>query len=132
MTAQGLRAAVDHPAHVISAVADPRDAIKFDVDPIGAHSGRADDHYMMGGVPTNIHGQVVVLRTAIRTPSSKGSTAVGDALLDLLVFGRAAGNFIVDRSVPATAHKPLPADAGDLSLSRLARIDGATAGESVS
>jgi succinate dehydrogenase / fumarate reductase flavoprotein subunit len=69
-------------------------------------------HYQMGGIPTNIHGQVVV------TPQNgdpntvvNGLYAVGEcscvsvhganrlgtnSLLDLLVFGRAAGNHIVE------------------------------------
>jgi len=104
-------------------------------------------HYMMGGVPTNIHGQVVAPRDGNPNTVIEGLYAVGEcacvsvhganrlgtnSLLDLLVFGRAAGNFIVDRGVPATSHKPLPADAGDVSLARLARLDAATSGESVS
>jgi succinate dehydrogenase / fumarate reductase flavoprotein subunit len=54
-----------------------------------------------------------------------------NSLLDLLVFGRAAGNFIVGRNVPALRHKPLPGGAGDASLARLARLDSAASGESV-
>ena len=52
-----------------------------------------------------------------------------NSLLDLLVFGRAAGNHIVDSGLKAQAHKPLPDDAADLSLARLARLDGNTTGE---
>jgi succinate dehydrogenase / fumarate reductase flavoprotein subunit len=47
------------------------------------------------------------------------------------VFGRAAGNHIVERNLKNAAHRPLPADAADASLARLARLDGATGGESV-
>jgi len=123
-------------------------AIKFaNVDPIKEPIPVVPTiHYMMGGVPTNIHGQVVAPRDGNPNTVIEGLYAVGEcacvsvhganrlgtnSLLDLLVFGRAAGNFIVDRNVPATAHKPLPADAGDLSLSRLARLEAATSGESV-
>jgi len=124
-------------------------AIKFaNVDPIKEPIPVVPTiHYMMGGVPTNIHGQVVAPRDGNPNTVIEGLYAVGEcacvsvhganrlgtnSLLDLLVFGRAAGNFIVDRGVPATLHKPLPADAGDVSLARLARLDAATSGESVS
>ncbi|MBI3533681.1 MAG: succinate dehydrogenase flavoprotein subunit [Curvibacter sp. PD_MW3] len=101
-------------------------------------------HYQMGGIPTNINGQVV-------TPDGSGSQkvvnglyAVGEcacvsvhganrlgtnSLLDLLVFGRAAGNHIVQASDKTKTHKPLPADAADRTLARLARLDGSTTGE---
>jgi len=103
-------------------------------------------HYMMGGVPTNIHGQVVAPKGGQPNVVVEGLYAVGEcacvsvhganrlgtnSLLDLLVFGRAAGNFIVGRDLPALAHKALPPDAGDLSLARLARLDNATSGERV-
>jgi len=124
-------------------------AIKFaNVDPIKEPIPVVPTiHYMMGGVPTNIHGQVVAPRDGNPNTVIEGLYAVGEcacvsvhganrlgtnSLLDLLVFGRAAGNFIVDRGVPATSHKPLPADAGEVSLARLARLDAATSGESVS
>jgi len=64
--------------------------------------------------------------------SVHGANRLGtNSLLDLLVFGRAAGDFIVSRNLPALAHKALPPDAGDASLARLARLDGATSGERV-
>jgi succinate dehydrogenase / fumarate reductase flavoprotein subunit len=103
-------------------------------------------HYMMGGVPTNIHGQVVVPKDGDSNGVVEGLYAVGEcacvsvhganrlgtnSLLDLLVFGRAAGNHIVESNVRARAHRGLPAGAGDASLERLARLDGATSGESV-
>jgi len=101
-------------------------------------------HYQMGGIPTNINGQVV-------TPDGNGGQkivnglyAVGEcscvsvhganrlgtnSLLDLLVFGKAAGNHIVQFNAENKAHKPLPADATDRTLARLARLDSATDGE---
>jgi succinate dehydrogenase / fumarate reductase, flavoprotein subunit len=101
-------------------------------------------HYQMGGIPTNIHGQVV-------SPDGKGAQkvvnglyAVGEcacvsvhganrlgtnSLLDLLVFGRAAGNHIVETNDKTVSHKPLPADAADKTLARLARLDNSTSGE---
>jgi succinate dehydrogenase / fumarate reductase, flavoprotein subunit len=46
------------------------------------------------------------------------------------VFGRAAGNHIVDALAKAPRnHKDLPADAADLSLSRIAKLDSSTSGE---
>jgi succinate dehydrogenase / fumarate reductase flavoprotein subunit len=102
-------------------------------------------HYQMGGIPTNIHGQVVAPKHGDPNSVVKGLYAVGEcscvsvhganrlgtnSLLDLLVFGRAAGNHIVDSFKSADqAHKPLPADAADKSLARLARLDAATDGE---
>jgi succinate dehydrogenase / fumarate reductase flavoprotein subunit len=103
-------------------------------------------HYQMGGVPTNIHGQVVTPKNGNPNEVVPGLYAVGEcscvsvhganrlgtnSLLDLLVFGRAAGDHIVGQNFPAQGHRDLPRDAGDLSRARLARLDGATSGESV-
>ncbi|MCA3242124.1 MAG: succinate dehydrogenase flavoprotein subunit [Rubrivivax sp.] len=102
-------------------------------------------HYQMGGIPTNINGQVVIPRNGIHNDVVNGLYAVGEcscvsvhganrlgtnSLLDLLVFGKASGDHIVNSFKTADkSHKPLPADAADLALSRLARLDGATSGE---
>jgi succinate dehydrogenase / fumarate reductase flavoprotein subunit len=101
-------------------------------------------HYQMGGIPTNIHGQVVTQSATDHNAVVNGLYAVGEcscvsvhganrlgtnSLLDLLVFGKAAGNHIVDFHQKNKTHKPLPADAADLSLSRLARLNGNTDGE---
>jgi succinate dehydrogenase / fumarate reductase flavoprotein subunit len=102
-------------------------------------------HYQMGGIPTNIRGQVVVPGADGPATVVRGLYAVGEcscvsvhganrlgtnSLLDLLVFGRAAGDQIVaELAASARAHKPLPADAADASRARLARLDAATAGE---
>jgi succinate dehydrogenase / fumarate reductase flavoprotein subunit len=62
--------------------------------------------------------------------SVHGANRLGtNSLLDLLVFGRAAGHHIVEASLRSKTHKPLPADAADRSLARLARLDGAAGGE---
>ncbi|GMV47455.1 MAG: succinate dehydrogenase flavoprotein subunit [Pseudomonadota bacterium] len=102
-------------------------------------------HYQMGGVPTNIHGQVVVPRGGVPDAPVGGLYAVGEcscvsvhganrlgtnSLLDLLVFGKSAGNHIVEslrRS--GEAFKPLPKDAAERSLARLARLDSSSGGE---
>jgi succinate dehydrogenase / fumarate reductase flavoprotein subunit len=101
-------------------------------------------HYQMGGVPTNIHGQVVAPKQGNPNAVVGGLYAVGEcscvsvhganrlgtnSLLDLLVFGKAAGDHIVDSGLKARAHKPLPADAADFTLARLARLDASTGGE---
>ena len=101
-------------------------------------------HYQMGGIPTNINGQVVVPKDGNPNAVVNGLYAVGEcscvsvhganrlgtnSLLDLLVFGRAAGNHIVDSALKAKHHKALPAHAADATLARLARLDGSTGGE---
>ncbi|MFO0444812.1 MAG: succinate dehydrogenase flavoprotein subunit, partial [Betaproteobacteria bacterium] len=102
-------------------------------------------HYQMGGIPTNINGQVVIPRNGAHNDIVNGLYAVGEcscvsvhganrlgtnSLLDLLVFGKASGDHIVKSFKTADkSHKPLPADAADRSLARLARLDGATNGE---
>jgi succinate dehydrogenase / fumarate reductase flavoprotein subunit len=103
-------------------------------------------HYMMGGIPTNIHGQVVAPSDGDPKVPVPGLYAIGEcacvsvhganrlgtnSLLDLLVFGRAAGNFIVEQDLSRRQHKTLPRDAGDAALARLARLDSATSGEQV-
>ncbi len=101
-------------------------------------------HYQMGGIPTNIHGQVVVQDAHNHSQPVPGLYAVGEcscvsvhganrlgtnSLLDLLVFGRAAGNHIVATNKESVEHKALPADAADLTLARLNRLDTAAGGE---
>ncbi|MFT3954803.1 MAG: succinate dehydrogenase flavoprotein subunit [Piscinibacter sp.] len=101
-------------------------------------------HYQMGGIPTNIHGQVVVPKDGVPNAVVNGLYAVGEcscvsvhganrlgtnSLLDLLVFGRAAGNHIVDSGLKAKSHKPLPADAAERTLARLAKYEKSSGGE---
>jgi succinate dehydrogenase / fumarate reductase flavoprotein subunit len=101
-------------------------------------------HYQMGGIPTNIHGQVVTQDADNKSVVVNGLYAVGEcscvsvhganrlgtnSLLDLLVFGRAAGNHIVEFNKTTTEHKSLPANAADATLARIARLDTATSGE---
>jgi succinate dehydrogenase / fumarate reductase flavoprotein subunit len=101
-------------------------------------------HYQMGGIPTNIHGQVVLQKNGEDNSPLNGLYAVGEcscvsvhganrlgtnSLLDLLVFGKAAGNHIVDFASRTKSHKPLPAGAADRSLERLNRLDNTRSGE---
>ena len=101
-------------------------------------------HYQMGGIPTNVHGQVVVPKNGKPNEIVPGLYAVGEcacvsvhganrlgtnSLLDLLVFGRAAGNHIVESNLKAQSHRELPKGAADRTLARLARYEQSTSGE---
>jgi succinate dehydrogenase / fumarate reductase flavoprotein subunit len=101
-------------------------------------------HYQMGGIPTNIHGQVVVPANGIHNEVVNGLYAIGEcscvsvhganrlgtnSLLDLLVFGRAAGNHIVGLDLKNREFKKLPANAGQQTLERIAKLDNSTSGE---
>jgi succinate dehydrogenase / fumarate reductase flavoprotein subunit len=104
-------------------------------------------HYMMGGIPTNYKGEVVVPSGENKEEVVKGFYAAGEcacasvhganrlgtnSLLDLVVFGKSAGNsmikFIQEHD---SEYKELPNDAGEFSLERLRKIDEATSGESL-
>ncbi|MFZ6848995.1 succinate dehydrogenase flavoprotein subunit [Undibacterium sp. RuRC25W] len=102
-------------------------------------------HYQMGGIPTNIYGQVVAPKNG-SSEVVNGLYAIGEcacvsvhganrlgtnSLLDLLVFGRAAGNHIVASNLKARSNKDLPADAADLALSRLSKLESSTGSERV-
>jgi len=121
-------------------------AIKFaNVDPIKDPIPVVPTiHYQMGGIPTNYHGQVVAPKNGDPNHVVGGLYAIGEcacvsvhganrlgtnSLLDLVVFGRAAGNHIVASRFREAQHKPLPRDAGDATLARLARLDGSGSGE---
>ncbi|MCX7258827.1 MAG: succinate dehydrogenase flavoprotein subunit [Burkholderiales bacterium] len=101
-------------------------------------------HYQMGGIPTNIHGQVVTQDASNQSVAVNGLYAVGEcscvsvhganrlgtnSLLDLLVFGRAAGNHVVEFNQKNKHHKHLPENAADISLARLARLESNSTGE---
>ena len=100
-------------------------------------------HYQMGGIPTNIHGQVVAQKNGINNDVINGLYAVGEcacvsvhganrlgtnSLLDLLVFGKAAGRHIVEFNNRNKEHKPLPANAGEQTLARLNQLEASTEG----
>ncbi len=101
-------------------------------------------HYQMGGIPTNIFGQVVEQTDESHGSPINGLYAVGEcscvsvhganrlgtnSLLDLLVFGRAAGNHIVENFNARIEHKALPEDAADRTLARLNELEESTSGE---
>ncbi|MBI4123674.1 MAG: succinate dehydrogenase flavoprotein subunit [Betaproteobacteria bacterium] len=104
-------------------------------------------HYMMGGIPANYMGQVVAPEGASKEAIVPGLYAAGEcscvsvhggnrlgcnSLLDLVVFGKAAGEQMIKdmRSLPSP-HRALPKGAGELARARLARLDGAASGERV-
>ena len=101
------------------------------------------NHYQMGGIPSSITGQVVAPKNGAQEivnglyavgecscVSVHGANRLGcNSLLDIVVFGRAAGQHIIEFNNKNEEHKPLPADAADASLERLNRLDKATAGE---
>ena len=103
-------------------------------------------HYTMGGVPTDRHGQVVVPVQQGAEEPVPGLYAVGEcacvsvhganrlggnSLLDILVFGRAAANHVIDYLREHHYHRPIPDGATDLAMGRLARWDQQGRGESV-
>jgi len=94
-------------------------------------------HYNMGGVPTNYKTQVLNPTEADKDNPVEGLQAIGEAacvsvhganrlgsnsLLDLVVFGRAAGHFAAETVKTGAAHKSLPQDATDKALERLDRF----------
>jgi succinate dehydrogenase / fumarate reductase flavoprotein subunit len=103
-------------------------------------------HYMMGGTPTNIHGQAIAVDGSGQESFIDGLYACGEAacvsvhganrlggnsLLDLVVFGRAAGLHLEEVLRQGVSHR----DASDSDLeaaqARLAKLNESTGGESV-
>ena len=102
-------------------------------------------HYMMGGIPTNINGQVITQDNAGNDSVVNGLYSIGEAanvsvhganrlggnsLLDLVVFGRAAGKHIneelSEQSSPEISNTNI-----EESLETLIRIQETEKGESV-
>ena len=103
-------------------------------------------HYTMGGIPTNRHGQVVAPLGQTAEETVQGLYAVGEcacvsvhganrlggnSLLDIVVFGRAAGNHIIEYLKENRHHRPISGDSIDKAMARLARWDQKGEGESV-
>ena len=99
-------------------------------------------HYQMGGIPTNIHGQVVSW-DGEKNNVVNGLYAVGEcaavsvhganrlgtnSLLDLLVFGKSAGKHIVQFVGGYGEFQDLPADGADRTLERLNQLDNSKEG----
>jgi len=94
-------------------------------------------HYNMGGVPTNIHGEVVTVRGGNPEAAVPGLMAIGESacvsvhganrlgsnsLLDIIVFGRAAALRVEQSLRPGESHVDLPNDITDRAIARLDRI----------
>ncbi len=93
-------------------------------------------HYMMGGIPTNLHGQVVAPAHYGPEEPVPGLYAVGEcacvsvhganrlggnSLLDLVVFGRAAGRHMLEYLRDNPYPRPLQDEAAEPGQARLAR-----------
>jgi succinate dehydrogenase / fumarate reductase flavoprotein subunit len=100
-------------------------------------------HYNMGGIPTNYHGEVLRKKDGDPDVVVPGLMAIGEAacvsvhganrlgsnsLIDLVVFGRAAGQRAAAVVTPGEKQPDLPADSAELSLSRLDRLRHAHGG----
>ena len=121
-------------------------AIKFgNVDPIKEPIPVVPTiHYQMGGIPANVHGQVLTYENG-ENKIVNGLYAVGEcaavsvhganrlgtnSLLDLIVFGRATGNHIVESHPERTkTHQNVPQESLDFSLDRINRLESRTSGE---
>jgi succinate dehydrogenase / fumarate reductase flavoprotein subunit len=91
-------------------------------------------HYMMGGIPTNLDGQVLLDNEQVvnglyavgecACVSVHGANRLGsNSLLDLVVFGKAAGDHMAAAIKTNNTHKALPKNAADATLARIARLD---------
>lgn len=93
-------------------------------------------HYNMGGIPTNVHTEVLNPTASDPNRVVPGLMAIGEAacvsvhganrlgsnsLLDLVVFGRAAAKRAAATITPGPPHKPLRGDTGDRALARFDR-----------
>ena len=94
-------------------------------------------HYNMGGVPTNMHGEVTTVRKGDRDSVVTGLMAIGEAacvsvhganrlgsnsLLDIIVFGRAAAHRVQDTVRAGEEHPSAPKEATDRAIARFDRI----------
>ncbi|HJL95535.1 MAG TPA: succinate dehydrogenase flavoprotein subunit [SAR86 cluster bacterium] len=103
-------------------------------------------HYMMGGIPTNIKGQVITVKDGkdeiidglyaageVACVSVHGGNRLGgNSLLDLVVFGRAAGIHIEETMKQGVELKGASHDDIDKALERLNKLNASSEGEQVS
>ncbi|MCH8520975.1 succinate dehydrogenase flavoprotein subunit [Glycocaulis sp.] len=100
-------------------------------------------HYNMGGIPTNYHGEVLTKVGGDPDHVVPGLMAVGEAacvsvhganrlgsnsLIDLVVFGRAAGLRCAETTQSGANQAELPKDAGEATLARFDRFRNASGG----
>ncbi len=103
-------------------------------------------HYMMGGIPTNVHGQAIMQDADGNDQIVGGLFACGEAacvsvhganrlggnsLLDLVVFGRAAGMFIESALNEGIEYLDASESDIDSAMKRINRWNESSGGESV-
>ena len=101
-------------------------------------------HYQMGGIPTNYYGEVVVpgangpntivpgfyAAGEVACASVHGANRLGtNSLTDLVVFGKATGDRVIEFLKNNPGQRELPADAADYTLDRMNRLDTRKGGE---
>ena len=104
-------------------------------------------HYMMGGIPTNVNGQALTIDAngndvvidglfacgEVACVSVHGANRLGgNSLLDLVVFGRAAGIYIEKALREGVEHRDATQSDIDKAMTRLNKINTSTSGESAS
>lgn len=104
-------------------------------------------HYMMGGIPTNIHGQALTMDANGNDKVIEGFYACGEvacvsvhganrlggnSLLDLVVFGRASGLFIEKALREGIEHREASDSDLEAAMSRLNRVNNTNNGENAS
>jgi len=104
-------------------------------------------HYMMGGIPTNVHGQALTQNLNHEDEVIPGLFAVGEvacvsvhganrlggnSLLDLVVFGRAAGKYIEEMLTQGLEQRAVSETDINEAIARLTRLNESGSGESVS
>ena len=100
-------------------------------------------HYNMGGIPTNLHGEVVTKQGDDAEAVVPGLMAIGEAacvsvhganrlgsnsLLDIIVFGRAAALRVTNQLSSGEPHASVPAASLERAIARLDRIRSASGG----
>lgn len=104
-------------------------------------------HYMMGGIPTNVHGQALTQDAAGNDKVIEGFYACGEvacvsvhganrlggnSLLDLVVFGRASGLFIEKALREGIDHRDATESDLEAAMSRLNKVNNTNNGENAS
>ncbi len=97
-------------------------------------------HYNMGGIPTNVHGEVLTLNEGDREAIVPGLMAIGEAacvsvhganrlgsnsLLDLVVFGRSVAQRCAETVTAGARQAGLSAETSGVAVSRLDRLRNA-------
>ena len=103
-------------------------------------------HYMMGGIPTNVHGQALTVDAngndqiipalyacgEVACVSVHGANRLGgNSLLDLVVFGRASGLYIENALREGIEMRDASESDVEAAMSRLDKLNNSTGGEKV-